>query len=84
MPEKLPNRFASFAIAIPLYQLFDYAIEEGNEALVGTRYRLPFARGYKTGILLSLQESASVQSHRIRPALHEYLGLARYEHRHMG
>jgi len=68
MPDKLPKRFASFAIAIPLYQLFDYAIEEGNEALVGTRYRLPFAQGYKTGILLSLQDSVSLQSHRIRLA----------------
>jgi primosomal protein N' (replication factor Y) len=68
MPDKLSKRFASFAIAIPLYQLFDYAIEENDEARVGTRYRLPFARGYKTGILLSRQDSAGVQSHRIRPA----------------
>jgi primosomal protein N' (replication factor Y) len=65
---KSPNRFASFAIAIPLYRIFDYAIDNHEQVQRGTRYRLPFGQGSRTGILLETHNSASVQQNRIKPA----------------
>lgn len=67
MSNKSPNRFASFAIAIPLYRIFDYAIDN-QQAAPGTRYRLPFGQGYKTGVLLTTHDSASVAPDRIKQA----------------
>ena len=68
MPDKSPNRFGSFAISIPLYRIFDYAIENHGPVSVGTRFRLPFAQGHKTGILVATHNSASVQPDRIKAA----------------
>jgi primosomal protein N' (replication factor Y) len=69
IPDKPVKKFASFAIAIPLYRVFDYAIEEGRKAIVGARYRLPFGQGYKTGVLLGEQDTVSVSVDRIKSAL---------------
>ena len=52
------TRFARFAIALPLYRVFEYALPEGDPAIPGTRYRLPFTSGIRTGVLLD----ASVDS----------------------
>jgi primosomal protein N' (replication factor Y) len=68
MPDKPAKRFASFAIAIPLYRIFDYAIDPGKSAAPGSRYRLPFGQGYKTGLLLEEHDSTSVPGDRIRAA----------------
>ena len=62
------TRFATFALAIPLYRVFDYAIDEHSAAEVGTRYRLPCANGVKTGILLSAQSDSSLDPSRIKVA----------------
>ena len=64
-----PHRYASFAIAIPLYRVFDYAIEANDPAIVGTRYRLPFGKGHKIGVLLSVSESSTHDSKKIKPVL---------------
>ena len=73
MPELSPpqssTRYASFAIAIPLYRVFDYAIETNDPAIVGTRYRLPFGKGHKIGVLLSVSESSALDSKKIKPVL---------------
>ena len=68
-PQQLPLRYASFAIAIPLYRIFDYAIEANDPAIVGTRYRLPFGKGHKIGVLLSVSESSTHDSKKIKPVL---------------
>ena len=61
-------RFASFAIAIPLYKIFDYTIDVADRVEAGTRYRLPFANGVKTGLLLSTSDASEHDSARIKAA----------------
>ena len=68
MSDKPAKRFASFAIAIPIYRIFDYAIEPGKSGAAGSRYRLPFGQGYKTGLLLEKHDSTSVPGNRIKAA----------------
>ena len=68
MLQKSVKSFASFAIAIPLYRIFDYAIKDPQLVRVGTRYRLPFGPGSRTGVLLATHNSASVQPDRIKAA----------------
>jgi primosomal protein N' (replication factor Y) len=60
------DRFASFAIALPLYRYFDYSIDTSIEAIVGARYRLPFGSGVKTGILLALSSTSQHAPERIK------------------
>jgi len=62
------TRFASFAIAIPLYKIFDYRIDAAERIESGTRYRLPFANGVKTGVLLSASDVSEHDSARIKAA----------------
>jgi primosomal protein N' (replication factor Y) len=69
MSAKPTKNIASFAIAIPLYRVFDYTIEEGDVAITGARYRLPFGQGYKTGILLREQDTSAVPAARIKSVL---------------
>ena len=45
-------RFASFAIAIPLYRIFDYSIPTDLQVQPGCRFKLPFSSGSKTGLML--------------------------------
>ncbi len=52
------TRYASFAIALPLYQVFDYAIDEQDPTVPGTRYQLPFGHRNKIGILLESADSS--------------------------
>lgn len=66
MASKSLHGFASIAIAIPLYQVFDYALENCEPACIGSRYRVPFGRGFKTGILLATHSSSNVQHNRIK------------------
>ena len=62
------TRFASFAIAIPLYKCFDYVIDVTDTAASGTRYRLPFANGEKTGLLLGTSNVSDHDPVRIKHA----------------
>ena len=61
------SRYASFALALPLYRVFDYAIDESGDLSPGVRYRLPFASGHRTGILLETSDASDVDPARIRP-----------------
>ncbi|MEE8364570.1 MAG: primosomal protein N' [Gammaproteobacteria bacterium] len=69
MPEKSPVGFASFAIAIPLYRVFDYDMAVNAPVQAGLRYRLPFGQGSKTGILLSTQDATDISPERIKTAI---------------
>jgi primosomal protein N' (replication factor Y) len=60
-------RFACFAIALPLHRVFDYRIEADDPALAGTRYRLPFSSGVKTGVLLDTNDASELDPARIKP-----------------
>jgi primosomal protein N' (replication factor Y) len=61
-------RFARFAIALPLYRVFDYRIDDDSPLVPGCRYRLPFGQGTRSGILLAADESSDVDAARIKPA----------------
>ncbi|MFT5659101.1 MAG: primosomal protein N' (replication factor Y) [Gammaproteobacteria bacterium] len=69
VPEKPASHFASFAIAIPLYRVFDYALDELNSAGAGKRFRLPFGSGSKTGIFLNAQDNSAVAVERTKQVL---------------
>lgn len=69
MPDKPLSQFASFAIAIPLYRVFDYAIDNNHATNIGKRYKLPFGSGHKTGILISHQTDSSVARARTKSVL---------------
>ena len=69
VPDKPFSQFASFAIAIPLYRVFDYALDEADPAQAGKRYRLPFGGSSKIGILLNSQEKSSVAVERTKQVL---------------
>ncbi|MCP4334449.1 MAG: primosomal protein N' [Gammaproteobacteria bacterium] len=62
-----PSRFASFAIALPLYRVFEYRIDDGEPVVAGTRYRLPFGQGTRTGVMLSVSDSTDYAAERIKP-----------------
>jgi primosomal protein N' (replication factor Y) len=64
-----PPRFAHFAIALPLYRVFEYSIEHKEPVVAGTRYRLPFASGVKTGVLLGTSDQSEFDPVRIKPVL---------------
>ena len=59
-------RFARFAIALPLYRVFEYALPEDNPVLAGTRYRLPFTNGTRTGVLLDASQASEFDPARIK------------------
>ena len=61
------SRFAAFAIALPLYRVFEYTIDASDPVEVGTRYQLPFSNGVKTGVLLSLSATSELDHARIKP-----------------
>ncbi len=61
------TRFARFAIALPLYRVFEYALPEGDPAIPGTRYRLPFTSGVRTGVLLDASVDSEFDRTRIKP-----------------
>ncbi|MDJ0778525.1 MAG: primosomal protein N' [Gammaproteobacteria bacterium] len=63
-----PSRLAAFAIALPIYRVFDYEVEAGDPLRPGTRYRLPFGSGTRTGVLLDPAPDSEVDPDKIRPA----------------
>ncbi|MCP4489093.1 MAG: primosomal protein N' [Gammaproteobacteria bacterium] len=62
-------RYATFAIAIPLYREFDYALAGNTTPQPGVRYRLPFGKGQKPGVLISSSESTSYDPQKIKSVL---------------
>ncbi len=61
------SRFARFAIALPLYRLFDYRLTDTEPVVAGCRYRLPFGQGSRTGILLGVSDRSDVDADKIKP-----------------
>ncbi len=59
-------RFASFAIALPLYRVFEYRIDDSEAVTAGTRYRLPFGQGTRTGILLEVSHHSDFDVSKIK------------------
>jgi primosomal protein N' (replication factor Y) len=59
-------RFASFAIALPLYRVFEYRIDEAGPVIAGTRYRLPFGQGTRSGILLEVSDHSDFDAAKIK------------------
>ena len=62
-------RFAVFAIALPVYRRFEYRIDSGETLLAGTRYRLPFGRGTRIGILLESAADSDFDVDKIKSVL---------------
>jgi primosomal protein N' (replication factor Y) len=60
-------RFARFAIALPLYRVFEYALPDEQPVVPGTRYRLPFTSGTRTGILLESSNASDYEPAKIKP-----------------
>ena len=60
-------RFACFAIALPLYRVFEYRLDESDSSVVGTRYRLPFGQGTRSGILLEVSDHSDFDAAKIKP-----------------
>lgn len=58
--------YAAFALAIPLYRAFDYRIAENQPVQPGVRYRLPFGKADKVGVLLSSSHSSEFDDSKIR------------------
>jgi primosomal protein N' (replication factor Y) len=81
LSDKPISHFASFAIAIPLYRVFDYAIDTisldlngdsptgGNATHNGKRFRLPFGSGNKIGLFLNQVDDPSVAREKTKPVL---------------
>ncbi|MCK4708634.1 MAG: hypothetical protein KAU21_08460, partial [Gammaproteobacteria bacterium] len=61
----------SFALALPVYHLFDYELDESVEPVPGLRFKLPFGRGEKLGILVSCQSQQQSSHKNIRAAQHQ-------------
>ena len=61
------HRFASFAIALPLYRIFEYRIDDSAPVVAGTRYRLPFGQGTRSGILLEVSDRSEFDAEKIKP-----------------
>jgi len=61
------HRFASFAIALPLYRIFEYRIDDSEPVIAGTRYRLPFGPGTRSGILLEVSDRSEFDAEKIKP-----------------
>lgn len=59
-------RFARFAIALPLYRVFEYALPDETPVVAGTRYRLPFSNGIRTGLLLGVSQNSEFDPARIK------------------
>lgn len=79
MSDKSLSHFASFAIAIPLYRVFDYVIEPidtmnsgsigGDASHIGRRFRLPFGSGNKIGLFLDQIDDSSVAHEKTKQVL---------------
>ena len=61
-------RFARFAIPLPLYRVFEYALQDDESVIPGCRYRLPFTSGIRTGVLLETSDDSDFDPARIKPA----------------
>ncbi|MFO8004381.1 primosomal protein N' [Thioalkalivibrio sp.] len=61
-----PQAFVRVAVDRPLDQLFDYACPDQGQPTVGQRVRLTFGRSAQTGVVLEVDQPASIDPARIR------------------
>jgi primosomal protein N' (replication factor Y) len=58
-----------FVIACPLPQVFDYRAPDADGAeIIGTRWRVPFGRGQRIGLLLNITDHSDCPSHKLKTA----------------
>jgi primosomal protein N' (replication factor Y) len=62
-----PSRYASFVIALPLYRVFEYRIDDSEPVVTGTRFRLPFGQGTRIGVALGESDKTDYDVERIKP-----------------
>ena len=56
------------ALDLPLHRLFDYVADAASVADIGRRIRVPFGRGERIGVIVSVLESSTVPPEQLRPA----------------
>ncbi len=66
MTIQLSPQFAAFALAIPLYRAFDYRIADNQPVVPGIRYRLPFGKSARVGVLLSSSETTGLEERKVK------------------
>ena len=69
MTDSLPADYGRFALAVPLYRLFDYAMDAGHCPKPGCRYQLPFGTKQKTGVLLSSVDPSDLSVGKVKTAI---------------
>ncbi|MDR2637105.1 MAG: primosomal protein N', partial [Zoogloeaceae bacterium] len=60
---------ARLALDLPVSCLFDYRVADDAKPPVGSRLRVPFGRGEKVGVVVSLHEESEVPPEQIKEAL---------------
>ena len=63
------SRICSFALSLPLYHLFDYALADDMPAQPGMRYEVPFGSARKTALLIDAVAGPPARPDRIKPVL---------------
>lgn len=58
------------ALPVPMPQLFDYKTENASEDDIGRCVRVPFGRGEKCGVIVSLPETPDIDPSRIKQVRH--------------
>ncbi|MDO9600146.1 MAG: primosomal protein N' [Azoarcus sp.] len=58
------------ALPLPIPQLFDYLAEDAIQSDVGRCVRVPFGRGEKSGLIISLPAEADIDSGRLKSVIH--------------
>lgn len=61
----------SFALSLPVYNLFDYELDESIQPVAGQRFKLPFGQGKKLGILVSCQSGTETRHKNIKAVLQQ-------------
>ena len=59
----------SFALMLPVYHQFDYAVPSSISAMPGQRFVLPFGRGEKVGILVSVVDQSEFPVEKLKSVL---------------
>jgi len=65
--DRPPGRVARVALDVPLPQLFDYLVPEGDGMVPGARVVVPFGKRRVVGIVVELADASEVPRERLRP-----------------
>lgn len=64
------SRVVRIALPVPMPQLFDYKAESVDVGDIGRCVRVPFGRGEKTGVIVTLPSESDVDPARLKSVLH--------------